>query len=50
MTTLVGLSLANTLPDQKFQFERRGNFVADRIDHEQASKPVLNLAVELKNS
>ena len=50
MTTLVGLSLANALPDQKFQFERHGYFVADRVDHVTGSRPVFNLAVGLKDS
>ena len=50
MTTLVGLSLANALPDQKFQFERHGYFVADRVDHVQGIKPVFNLAVGLRDS
>lgn len=35
--------------DDKFQFERNGYFVADRIDHT-AEKPVFNLAVGLKDS
>jgi glutaminyl-tRNA synthetase len=35
--------------DDKFQFERHGYFVADRIDHT-AAKPVFNLAVGLKDS
>ena len=35
--------------DDKFQFERHGYFVADRIDHT-ATKPVFNLAVGLKDS
>ena len=36
-------------PDDKFQFERHGYFVADRVDHK-AEKPVFNLAVGLKDS
>jgi len=35
--------------DDKFQFERHGYFVADRINHT-AGKPVFNLAVGLKDS
>jgi glutaminyl-tRNA synthetase len=35
--------------DDKFQFERHGYFVADRVDHT-AAKPVFNLAVGLKDS
>jgi len=49
MTAIVEPSLANALPDQKFQFERHGYFVADRVDHAQG-KPVFNLAVGLKDS
>ena len=50
ITAIVEPSLANALPDQKFQFERHGYFVADRVDHVQGSKPVFNLAVGLKDS
>ena len=42
-------SLANAQPDDKFQFERHGYFVADRIDHS-ASKPVINRIAGLKDS
>jgi glutaminyl-tRNA synthetase len=42
-------SLASAQPDDKFQFERTGYFVADRKDHT-ATKPVFNLAVTLKDS
>ncbi|MEI7532198.1 MAG: glutamine--tRNA ligase/YqeY domain fusion protein [Betaproteobacteria bacterium] len=41
-------SSKEALPDQKFQFERHGYFVADRIDHS-ATHPVFNLAVGLKD-
>jgi glutaminyl-tRNA synthetase len=50
VTAIVEPSLANALPDQKFQFERHGYFVADRVDHVQGIKPVFNLAVGLKDS
>jgi glutaminyl-tRNA synthetase len=50
VTAVVEPSLANAAPDQKFQFERHGYFVADRVDHVQRSKPVFNLAVGLKDS
>jgi glutaminyl-tRNA synthetase len=50
VTAMVEPSLANALPDQKFQFERHGYFVADRVDHVQGAKPVFNLAVGLKDS
>jgi glutaminyl-tRNA synthetase len=42
-------SLAQARPDEKFQFERHGYFVADRIDHA-PGKPVFNRAVGLKDS
>jgi len=42
-------TLANAQADNKFQFERHGYFVADRIDHT-PGKPVFNLAVGLKDS
>ena len=42
-------SLANAQRDDRFQFERHGYFVADRVDHLPA-KPVFNLAVSLKDS
>ena len=41
------LSMAKA--DDKFQFERHGYFVADRIDHS-SDKPVFNLSVGLKDS
>jgi glutaminyl-tRNA synthetase len=50
VTAIVEPSLANAAPDQKFQFERHGYFVADRVDHVQGTKPVFNLAVGLKDS
>ena len=48
-TAIVEPSLAKALPDAKFQFERHGYFVADRVDHA-AGKPVFNFAVGLKDS
>jgi len=42
-------SLASAQPDDKFQFERHGYFVADRVDH-RADRPVFNLSVGLKDS
>lgn len=44
MTTLVGPSLANVLPDQKFRLERDRYFVTDQMDHVQKSKPMIHLA------
>jgi glutaminyl-tRNA synthetase len=42
-------SLANAKPDEKFQFERHGYFVADRVDHA-ASAPVMNRIAGLRDS
>ena len=41
-------SLAAAQPDQKFQFERFGYFVADRVDHA-AGRPVFNKITGLKD-
>src|SRR5574343_667553 len=49
VTAYVEPSLAQAQPDQKFQFERFGYFVADRVDHT-PGKPVFNRAVGLKDS
>ena len=40
---------AAAAPDEKFQFERCGYFVADRVDHA-PSHPVFNLSVGLRDS
>ena len=50
VTAFVEPSLANAAPGQKFQFERHGYFVANRVDHVTGFKPVFNLAVGLKDS
>ncbi|MFZ4757912.1 MAG: glutamine--tRNA ligase/YqeY domain fusion protein [Burkholderiaceae bacterium] len=42
-------SLADAQPGDRFQFERHGYFVADRVDH-RPDAPVFNLAVTLKDS
>jgi len=42
-------SLAAAAPEERFQFERHGYFVADRTDH-RPNRPVFNLAVTLKDS
>ena len=42
-------SLASARPDDKFQFERHGYFVADRVDHA-AGRPVFNRIAGLKDS
>mgnify|MGYP000028148699 CR=1 FL=1 len=49
VTAYVEPSLAQAQPDQKFQFERFGYFVADRLDHT-PQRPVFNRAVGLKDS
>ncbi|OQX37500.1 MAG: glutamine--tRNA ligase [Oceanospirillales bacterium LUC14_002_19_P2] len=41
--------LAGAKPEQGFQFEREGYFVADRLDHT-AENPVFNLAIGLKDT
>jgi len=46
---IVEPSLAQAAPDAKFQFERHGYFVADRVDH-RPGQPVFNRAVGLKDS
>jgi glutaminyl-tRNA synthetase len=42
-------SLAEAQPDSRFQFERHGYFVADRLDH-RSGKPVYNRITALKDS
>ena len=49
VTAYVEPSLAQAQPDDKFQFERFGYFVADRKDHT-PGKPVFNRATGLKDS
>ena len=49
LNAFVEPSLAAAEADDKFQFERHGYFVADRVDHA-AGKLVFNLAVGLKDS
>jgi glutaminyl-tRNA synthetase len=46
---IVEPSLGQARPDDKFQFERHGYFVADRVDHSD-SRPVFNLSVGLKDT
>jgi glutaminyl-tRNA synthetase len=50
VTAIVEPSLASAVPDQKFQFERHGYFVADRVDHVAGQKPVFNRVTGLKDS
>ena len=42
-------SLCEAKPEQSFQFERNGYFIADRMDM-QSDKPVFNRAVTLRDS
>ena len=49
ITAYVEPSLAQAVPDQKFQFERHGYFVADRQDHA-PGRPVFNRITGLKDS
>ncbi len=48
-TAWVEPSLAHAEPEQKFQFEREGYFVADRYDHT-TERPVFNLTIGLKDT
>ena len=42
-------ALAQAKPEDRFQFEREGYFVADQYDHVPA-KPVFNRILDLKDS
>ena len=50
VTAYVEPSLAQCTADTRFQFERHGYFVSDRIDHVPGSQPVFNKATGLKDS
>ena len=50
VTAYVEPSLAQCSADSRFQFERHGYFVSDRIDHVPGSHPVFNKATGLKDS
>ena len=49
ITACVEPALAAAVPEERFQFERHGYFVADLKDH-RAGNPVFNRAVTLKDS
>ncbi len=49
ITAYVEPTLASATPDEKFQFERHGYFVADRVDHKDG-KVVLNKITGLKDT
>jgi len=42
-------ALSQAMPEQVFQFEREGYFVADRFDHS-ANKPVFNMTIGLRDT
>jgi glutaminyl-tRNA synthetase len=52
VTAYLEPSLKSAKPDEKFQFERHGYFVADRVDHLKggSGKPVFNRVTGLKDS
>lgn len=49
LDAIVEPSLANTLPESRFQFEREGYFIADEAEHS-AEKPVFNQIVSLRDT
>ncbi len=49
VTAYLEPGMTSTLPEQRFQFERHGYFVADRVDS-QPGKPVFNRVTTLKDS
>ena len=49
VTAYVEPSLGAAKPDQKFQFERHGYFVADRADHGVGGKVVFNRVTGLRD-
>jgi glutaminyl-tRNA synthetase len=49
VTALVQPALAQAAPEDRFQFERHGYFVADRVDH-RADRPVFNRITPLKEA
>jgi glutaminyl-tRNA synthetase len=49
VTGYVEPAAASAAPEQSFQFERLGYFVADRYDHA-AAKPVFNRSVTLRDT
>lgn len=49
LNAIVEPALAQASPEQRFQFEREGYFVADRHDHS-PEKPVFNRILDLKDS
>ena len=50
VTAKVEPSLAQAQPGDRVQFERKGYFVADRVDHKPGSELVFNRIVTLRDS
>jgi glutaminyl-tRNA synthetase len=50
VTAFVEPALARAAPEERFQFERHGYFVADLADHAPGARPVFNRAVTLRDS
>jgi glutaminyl-tRNA synthetase len=51
VTAYLEPSLGAAKGDEKFQFERHGYFVADRVEHRpEQNKPVFNRVTGLKDS
>ena len=48
VTGYIEPSLANAQPDERYQFERHGYFVTDRLDH-RSDKPVFNRVAGMKD-
>ncbi|MCH1493397.1 MAG: glutamine--tRNA ligase/YqeY domain fusion protein [Luminiphilus sp.] len=48
-TAVLEPSLAHAQPEQVFQFEREGYFIADRFDHS-GGKPVFNMTIGLRDT
>ena len=48
-TAVLEPSLAHAQPEQVFQFEREGYFIADRFDHG-SDKPVFNMTIGLRDT
>jgi glutaminyl-tRNA synthetase len=46
---MVEPAIADCAPEQDYQFERLGYFVADRHDH-QAGRPVFNRSIALRDT
>lgn len=45
---LIEPALLNAVCESRYQFERQGNYVADRYDHKPGEKAVFNLAIGLR--